>query len=119
MPLSRLTHEYHALTAPGNWYHEQSHDLAARNPGSVSDFVREDCRKESNNSMEYGLDASDLCVHRILGSALIEVRISMGDFVHRHFGLRLVSIVRLYRPASAFDGAVFLLLLETDSGYAI
>lgn len=40
----------------------------------------------------------------------------MGDFVHRHFGLRLVSIVRLGRPASAFDDAVIVLLLETDTG---
>ena len=36
--------------------------------------------------------------------------------MHRHFGLRLVSIVHLGRPASAFDDAVLVLLLETEIG---
>lgn len=64
----------------------------------------------------YGVDASALCFLRLGKSTLIEIRGSIGDLVHRHFGFRLVSIVRLGRPASAFDDAVLVLLLETDSG---
>ena len=75
--------------------------------------------KTNHKGIGYGVDMSALCFHRLGKSALIEVRGSTGDFVHRQFGLRLVSIVRLGHPASAFDDAVLVLLLETDGGYAI